>query len=98
RHGLDLDDWNLDHRSAEVDQLSSERIDLVAGARDQDAPSMQQTLRHRVQTLRHLDARPQDQQGVTSQAVRGRLSRQLAERSADAVLTRLARVEDQRSR
>ena len=94
----DLDRRDLDHRGAEVDELAAERVDLVARTGDQDAAPVERALRQGVQPLRHLHARSEHQQRVAAKPIGGGLACQLSERGTDAMLARLAGIEDQRSR
>src|SRR5207302_2247638 len=86
---------DLHDGGAQVDELAAERIDLMARSGDQDAAAVERALRQRVQTIRHLHARTQDQERVAAQTVRRGLAGKLTQRSADAVLARLAGAENQ---
>src|SRR6202165_2795145 len=92
----DLECGYLHDRRPEIDKLPAERIDLVAGPRDEDPPPMQRPFRHAVEALGHLDARTQHEQRIAAGSVRGRLARELAERRRDAMLARESGVQDQR--
>ena len=96
RQAPDLDRRDLHHRGAEVDELAAEGVDLVARSGDQDPAAVERAFGERVQALRHLHAGPEDQERIAPQTVGRRLARQLAERGADPVLARQARIEDQR--
>src|SRR5205823_9823925 len=76
---------DLHYRGAQVDELTPERIDLMARSGDQDAAAVERALRQRVQTIRHLHAWTQDQERVAAQAICRGLAGKLTQWSADAV-------------